>query len=225
MQDHAAATFSDYVFDRLRDDIVCGAFAPGARLAMKDLTERYAVGLSPIREALHRLTGEGFVDFIGQRGFRVPPLSLQDLDDLTDLRMLIEEAALRQAIERGDDAWEAGIVAAFHRLERQVGRFGSDDEAIVREYDAVHRQFHVALMAGAAPRLVALHAKLFDQAFRYRQLLHREPIAAHQILAEHRGLMKRVLARDADAAVKAVQAHLQLTRGPARRHLQREAKR
>ena len=220
MQGNAAATFSDYVFDRLRDDIICGAFAPGARLAMKGLTERYDVGLSPIREALHRLTGEGFVQFFGQRGFRVPPLSLEDLDDLTDLRMMIEEAALRQAIARGDDAWEAGIVAAFHRLERQVGRFGSGDEAAIRQYDAVHRSFHVALFAGAAPRLLALHANLFDQAFRYRKLLHREPISARQILAEHRTLMKLVLARDTAAAVKAVQAHLQLTRAPARRHLQ-----
>jgi GntR family carbon starvation induced transcriptional regulator len=222
MQEPAATTYSDYVCDRLRADIVSGAFAPESRLAMKELCDRYEVGTSPIREALHRLTGEGFVQFFGQRGFRVPPLSLADLDDLTDLRRLVEEAAMRQAIERGDDAWEAGIVAAFHRLERQVGRFGSDDDEVIREYDAVHRSFHVALYAGvASPRLVALQANLFDQAFRYRKLLHREPISARQILSEHSSLMKLVLERNADAAVKAIHTHLQLTRGAARRHLQR----
>lgn len=221
MQDLVAATYSDYVSDRLRADILSGALPAESRLAMKELCQRYEVGTSPIREALHRLTGEGFVQFFGQRGFRVPPLSLADLDDLTDLRMLVEEAAMRQAIERGGDAWEAGIVAAFHRLERQVGRFGSDDDAVIREYDAVHRSFHVALYAEvASPRLVALQANLFDQAFRYRKLLHREPISARQVLAEHRALMKRVLARDVEGAVKAMCAHLQLTRGPARRHLQ-----
>jgi GntR family carbon starvation induced transcriptional regulator len=140
-----AATYSDYVADRLRADILRGTLAPESRLAMKDLCERYVVGTSPIREALHRLTGEGFVQFFGQRGFRVPPLSLDDLEDLTDLRMLVDEAAIRQAIGRGGDAWEDGIVSAFHRLERQVGRFGSDDDEGIREYDAVHRQFHLAL--------------------------------------------------------------------------------
>jgi DNA-binding GntR family transcriptional regulator len=217
----AAATYSDYVFDKLRCDIVCGAFAPGARLAIKDLCDRYQVGSSPVREALHRLTGEHFVQFVGQRGFRVPPLSLADLDDLTDLRALIEEAAARQAITRGDDAWESGIVAAFHRLERQVGRFGSEDQATIRRYDAVHRDFHLSLFAGAAaPRLIELQANLYDQAFRYRALLHREPIPPAQILAEHRMLMTHVLSRDVEASVDALLAHLELTRTPARRHLQ-----
>ena len=220
-----AATYSDYVADRLRADILRGTLAPESRLAMKDLCERYEVGTSPIREALHRLTGEGFVQFFGQRGFRVPPLSLDDLEDLTDLRMLVDEAAIRQAIVRGGDAWDDGIVSAFHRLERQVGRFGSDDDGVIREYDAVHRQFHLALCAGvASPRLVALQANLFDQAYRYRKLLHGEPISARQILAEHRGLMKLVLARDVEGAVKAVRARLQLTRGPVGRHLKRVAK-
>ena len=217
-----STTYSDYVLDRLRTDIVSGSFAPGSRLAMKELSARYEVGTSPLREALHRLTGEGFVQFVGQRGFRVPPLSIDDLDDLTNLRVMVEEALAREAIANGDDTWEAGIVAAFHRLERQVGRFGSDDEESIRQYDAVHRTFHMALYARvASPRLIALHANLYDQAFRYRRLLHKEPISAKQILTEHRSLMKLVLARDAEGAVKALLAHLQLTRGPARRHLQR----
>lgn len=222
MNTPTAATFSDYVFDRLRNDIIGGVYPPESRLAMKDLCERYEVGNSPLREALHRLTGEGFVQFFGQRGFRVPPLSVDDLDDLTDLRVMVEEAATRQAIERGDDAWEARIVAAFHRLERQVGRFGSDDDEVIREYDAVHRSFHMALYQGvASPRLIGLHANLFDQAYRYRKLLHSEPISAREVLAEHRKLMKLVLARDVEGAVKSIRAHLQLTRTPARRHLQR----
>lgn len=225
MTEGAAATYSDYVFERLRADILTGQFEPSARLAMKELSERYQVGTSPIREALHRLTGEGFVQFVGQRGFRVPPLSLDDLDDLTDLRSLIEEAALRQAMANGDDAWEAGIVAAFHRLERQAGRFSTQDEDVIREYDAVHRGFHLALYASAAsPRLVALQANLFDQAYRYRTLLHQEPITPREVIAEHKRLMKLVLAREVEGAVKAMKAHLQLTRAPARRQLQRDAR-
>lgn len=218
----AAATYSDYVLDRLRDDIVGGAFAPGSRLAIKALCARYEVGTSPVREALHRLTGERFVEFVGQRGFRVPPLSLDDLEDLTHLRGLVEEAAVRQAIARGDDAWEAGIVTAFHHLERQVGRFGSADEDSIRRYDSVHRDFHLSLYAGvASPRLNELHANLYDQAFRYRKLLHREPVSPRQVLSEHRALMKLVLSRDVAGAVTALLAHLQLTRNSARRHLQR----
>ncbi|MDO8768712.1 MAG: FCD domain-containing protein [Burkholderiaceae bacterium] len=208
-----AATFSDYVFDQLRDDIVSGAFPAETRLAMKELTERYQVGTSPLREALHRLAGEGFVQFVGQRGFKVPSLSREDLEDLIALRSLVEEAAMRQAIARGDDAWEAGIVGAFHKLERQANRIAHTDDASVIKYEVVHRAFHVSLYAGVtSPRLAALHSNLFDQAFRYRKALHGAPVEPHDVLDEHRSLMEIVLSRNADAAVQVIRAHFELTR-------------
>lgn len=216
----SSLTYSDYVFDHLRADIVSGVFAPMTKLTMKDLAARYQVGLSPIREALHRLVGEGFVHSVGQRGFTVPPLSLEDLEDLTALRVLVEEAAVRQAVARGDDAWEAGIVAAFHHLERQIGRFATQDEEAIRQYDVVHRGFHTALYANViSPRLSTLHGNLFDQAFRYRKTLHHKSPPAADILAEHRHLMKVVLARDVDAAVTALCSHLRLTRESTARFL------
>lgn len=212
---HAAQslTYSDYVVDRLRNDIVMGSFPPGARLPMKDLCARYEVGNSPLREALHRLTGEGFVQFVGQRGFRVPPLSMEDLADLTRVRSMVEEALAREAISKGDDEWESRIVAAFHKLERVLGRFGRGDEQSIFEYDSVHRHFHVAMYAGVgSPRLTGLHANLFDQAYRYRKLLHTGPFTPEEVLEEHRHLMGLLLERDAEGAVAMLLAHLQLTR-------------
>ncbi|MGQ0510723.1 MAG: GntR family transcriptional regulator [Betaproteobacteria bacterium] len=222
----APATYSDYVFDRLRGDIVSGAVEPSAKLAIRDLCVRYKVGMSPVREALHRLAGEGIVHLRGQRGFTAPPISADDLEDLTELRLVVEETALRKSIAHGDDTWEAGIVAAFHRLERQIGRFADMTDAAIRAYDVVHRDFHVALYAGAAsPRLAALHASLFDQAFRYRKVLHEEAIPPRAVLAEHRSLMKVVLSRDAKAAIAAVHRHLELTRTAARKHFKSMASR
>lgn len=216
-------TYSDVVFDHLRADIVTGALAPKSKLAMKDLTTRYKVGLSPIREALHRLLGEGFVQSVGQRGFTVPPLSLEDLEDITALRTLVEEAAMRQALAKGDDAWEAGIVSAFHRMERAVGRFGGTDAETIRQYDAVHRGFHMALYDNVvSPRLLALHANLFDQAFRYRRTLHSASLPPEEILREHRHLMDTVLSRDVDAAIAAICKHLTLTRASTKQFLEQQ---
>lgn len=215
-------THSDMVFNKLRSDIVTGALAPRAKLAMKDLTARYQAGLSPVREALQRLVGEGFVRNVGQRGFTVPDLSLEDLEDLTALRQLVEEAAIRQAIARGGDDWEAGIVAAFYRLERQAGRFASTDDRAIRDYDVVHRAFHRSFYDQVvSPRLAQLHANLFDQAFRYRKTLHAVPIEPGEIVREHRHLMEVVLSRDADAAAAVLRAHLGLTRESTRQFLER----
>jgi DNA-binding GntR family transcriptional regulator len=214
-----ASTSSEDVAQRLRQDIVEGHYPPESRLAMKALCSHYGVGTSPLREALQRLAGEGFVHVFGQRGFRVPPLSMADWQDLTELRLLVEAAALKQALQRGGDAWEAGIVAAFHQLEKQAGRIQQADPAALRAYDRVHRAFHHALYAAASPRLLDLQGKLFDQAFRYRQFLHHEALSPRDVVDEHRALMQAVLARGPQPAEAAVRRHLGLTQGPAQRGL------
>lgn len=215
---HVSRTFSEQVVDQLRIDIVGGEYLPLAKLAMKDLVARYKVGLTPVREALHRLVGEGFVTTVGQRGFTVPPLSLADLEDLTSLRAMVEQAAVLQAIETGDDDWEAGIISAFYRVEKEAGRFSTTDNAVIKRFDAVHRAFHAALFAGISPRLAGLQANLFDQAFRYRKSLHQQNLSAVHLIAEHRQLMDAVLSREPARATAAVLGHLQLTPA-ATRHL------
>jgi len=221
----ATPTFSDYAFERLRADIVSGSLAAETKLAMKDLAARYRVGVSPLREALHRLAGEGFVDFVGQRGFTVPPLSMSDLEDLIQLRTLVEEAAVRQAMKRGDDAWEAGIVSAFYRLERQIGRFGQGSDEAIQQFETVHRAFHVALYANViSPGLANMHGNLFDKAYRYRKTLHFQSISHEEFLVEHKGLMNVILSGDVEAAVIALRRHLTLTRDATQRYLAAKSK-
>ena len=83
------------------------------------MRERYGVGGSPIREALMRLEAEGLVTLEQNKGFRVSPVSREQLLDLMKTRVEIEGLALRWSIEKGGVEWEANLLAAFHRLSRQ----------------------------------------------------------------------------------------------------------
>ena len=69
-------TLSDQAYTRLRRDVIQGDFAPGSKLGIEQLRTAYAVGATPLREALHRLSAEGFVVVEGQRGFRVADISI-----------------------------------------------------------------------------------------------------------------------------------------------------
>src|SRR5262245_1055433 len=69
-------TLTEQVLDRLRDDIVSGRLAASEKLRVQDLSERYGVGASPLREALSRLTADGLVENESNRGFRVAPMSV-----------------------------------------------------------------------------------------------------------------------------------------------------
>ena len=92
--------------DRLRQAIITVAIAPGEKLNIRSLCDRFGVGLSPMREALSRLSSEGLVTQIDHRGFAVTGLSEVDLIDLTRARSWLNELAIRNSVANGDAAWE-----------------------------------------------------------------------------------------------------------------------
>ena len=100
-------TRAERVYAELRADILAGRRHPGTRLPFAELTARYEASMGVVREALTRLTSEGLVESEPQYGFRVVPLSVADLEHLTEARTAIEPLVLGQAVEQGGVAWEA----------------------------------------------------------------------------------------------------------------------
>ena len=131
-------------YERLRGDLLACRLQPGARLKIADLCERLAVNLSAVREALSRLTSEGLVVAEPQRGFRVAPISGDELQDLTSVRSQIEGLCLDRAVVVGDVGWESQLVAAFHRLSRTPEREASDPQRMNEAWSAAHGAFHDA---------------------------------------------------------------------------------
>jgi DNA-binding GntR family transcriptional regulator len=97
----AKLTLTDQAYERLREDIVHGAFHPGDKLRIEFLKQTYDVGATPLREALYRLSADGFVHVQGQRGFRVADMSLEELKDITNLRVVLEGMALTPSHQGG----------------------------------------------------------------------------------------------------------------------------
>jgi len=166
-----------------------------------------------IREGLSRLVEQGLVQAEPQHGFRVTSLSIEDLGDLTDARCAIESLALRYAIEHGDLAWEAQLVAAHHQLDR-TGQMDPDDPDLFNEeWTRAHAAYHEASVAGCPnKRLRAIAASLRDAAELYRRWSR--PIGhdeTRDVPGEHRALLEAALARDADRAVYALTTHIRHT--------------
>ncbi|GGX78392.1 transcriptional regulator [Litchfieldella qijiaojingensis] len=195
----------------LKHDIIRGVFPPGEKLLMSRLKERYDLGVGPLREALSQLVAERLVVAISQRGYRVASMSLAELDDIYDARSQLEAMLLRLAIERGDDTWEAEILAKAHTLSKVV-EVNSADE-VLDVWDARHKAFHTAMVAGCgSSHLLQVRASLFDQAERYRHLWLQETVFSEQALErkrqEHAALVDVVLSRDAERAAKMMHEHL-----------------
>ncbi len=213
---------SEQAFAQLRHAVLAGAFEPGAKLKIDELQGSFGFSSSPLREALNRLSQEGLVRSDERRGFRVAPISREDLADITHMRLLVDVGALRDAIQHGDDAWEAAIVAAAHRLAKVESQLGEGPKVLNETWSQLHRDYHLALLAACpSQRQRALCASFFDQAERYRRYSALHRVANHNKTKEHRRLMDAVLQRDTETACVLLGEHIRSTQANVEAALQR----
>lgn len=202
----SGGTLAGALSDRLRHAIVSGRFEPGERLRLDDLRAQFGVSLSPLREALMGLGAERLVDVEAQRGFRIPPVSESGLREVTRLRIEMESLALREAIRRGDLAWESAIAATLHRLQK-TGRAGSGDRP--QDWETAHRAFHMTLLSACAmPLLLNFCSVLHDHSDRYRRLFLQSHAGDRDVPNEHRRIAELTMARESTAAIELLGLHI-----------------
>ncbi len=201
-------TLTDQAYGRLRDDIILGDFKPGSKLRIEQLKERYEMGATPLREALSRLTENGFVTAEGQRGFQVSVTSVDDLDDITNMRVVLENLALKNSFEVGGDEWESRVIASFHQLSK-VETSADPDLSLWEERN---RAYHLALISACSSKwLRRFYETLYDQHKRYRNLARIDRSVPRDVHAEHKAICDAALERDIDKACQENENHIRRT--------------
>ena len=173
----------DSGYHRIRSDIIFGVLTPSGRLKLDSMKEDYGVSVSTLREILNRLASEGFVVAEGQRGFEVAPVSIQNLRELAQLRILLEHHAMTESFRAGDMEWEGRVVSAHHKLaatERAILSEGDDPE-LRKRYDS---EFHQALISSCGSR----------------ELMHTHSVVSTNIFATPRSIAAARLSRSTVAA-------------------------
>jgi DNA-binding GntR family transcriptional regulator len=214
----STATLASSIFTTLREEILSGVLRPDSKINLRGLCERFDVAFSPVREALNRLSSQNLVSQTDRRGFKVAPISLEELSDITRARCLTNEIALRASIAEGDADWEEEVLVSFHRLLRTPR---DDRSPGASEWTQAHRRFHTALLAACgSDRLVAYCDQLFDAAERYRLIGLSAGGNWGDADSEHRAIMQATVDRKADEAVALLCAHFEKTRAQLRALLQ-----
>ena len=204
------SSLADQISSRVRSEILSGARAPQARIRLEALKSELNVSWSPLREALSRLVAEGLVQTDESRGYRVAPVSRAEMSDITRMRRTLESMALRGAIESGDDAWEADVLAAHHRLTKLEAKRQRRED--LDQWEEWHRNYHEALTrACGSPLLLQFCAQLHDHFARYRKLFLASHPFDRTVAVEHRKLTDAALARDADRACAVIETHIERT--------------
>ena len=197
---------------RIRDDILCCRLLPGSKLNIAALAGALDVSLGAVREALSMLQSEALVISEPQRGYTVSPVSLKELDDITEARIAIETLCLRQSLRRGDLAWESAVVAAWHTLSRLSETEEGRSQHLSKPWARAHADFHASLVGACGNDwLLRMRATLYEQSERYRRLSVPLAHAKRDVPAEHKAIFDAVMDRDTERAMAALEDHLRKT--------------
>ncbi|MDP9083940.1 MAG: FCD domain-containing protein [Pseudomonadota bacterium] len=212
MSDKVSQSVTVAAYERLRRDLITGVLPPGSRLKISDLCQSTAINLSAIREALSKLSAEGLVIALPQRGFRAAPVSPTDLMELTRARIEIETVCLRSSLQLGDVDWESAVVAASHAMDRTPPVSPVSHPAVYARWCEVHERFHRALCSACDnSRLLRIRDMLYVESERYRYLATRFAGSRRAATEEHHALVEAALARDGDRLAKIITAHFEIT--------------
>jgi GntR family transcriptional regulator, carbon starvation induced regulator len=205
-----ATSKTSETYNALKTNLLSGSFAPGEQLRIDAISAGFDVSKGAVREALARLTSDGLVENTPQKGFVVAPVSAAELVDLTEVRIELENRCLALSIERGDVAWEARVMSAYHLLSHT--KLEAETGGVNPVWTARHDEFHDSLIAacGSAWRL-RLRGVTYLQAERYRRMTRPQALDRRNVEAEHKAIMEATLARNPELACELMARHLRTT--------------
>ena len=212
LDSHGSRTLAAALYKELRRDILTAKLLPGARLQVASLANRFQVSIAGIREALSRLVADGLVQAIDQRGFRVSPVLVEDLQDVTRTRIEIECLAIEKSISLGEPSWEAEIRDSLTVMTAIPYKDPAQPHGYNEAYIPPHDRFHAALVGACGSNwLLKFRQILHEQSERYRRLSVPLEFGRRGVEKEHRLLAKAVLSRDAKKATALLAAHYNAT--------------
>lgn len=190
------------VYEQLKRRAITFEFRPGDRLNEVAIARQFGVSRTPLREALNRLTIDGFLSFSPNQGFFRKPLEVNEIFDLCELRLQIETGAARLAVERGSDAAIAEVDDFLNRGSEEL------EKKTIEELAALDEGFHERIMAltGNAEMLRIL--KNINARIRYVRIDIKAPLRETKH-AEHLAILEALKKRDAEKCAGLVYQHIE----------------
>jgi DNA-binding GntR family transcriptional regulator len=217
------ANLAETVYASLKRELHEFAWIPGDRLSEAEIGQRLGVSRTPVREALFRLRNEGFLEVEAKTGWFVRPIDFDRLDQLYDLRVVLECASVAKLGSRRDDPPElatlkgAWLVPAAERL-RDARAVGELDEA-----------FHASLVRAAGNDEIArVHQEVTERIRIVRRLDFTRPDRIDATYDEHAKILREVIRRKADEAQRLLRSHIEQSKVEVRKislHAMHEARR
>lgn len=210
----------DRVYEEIRRSILSGRLTPGERITEDWLAERFGASRTPVRAAILKLAGDGFVEMTPRSGTMVKRRSAQEIADIFDVRALLESAAAGLAATRCDAVDLSQIRALQREMEEVAGAVADQARGVdpggnpiapdqVERLSVLNKAFHQRILEAAGNVTLTDSAeRLMDIGFLTNTYLRFSAVEIVRSLSEHRNLVAALTSRDADWAEAVMRAHI-----------------
>jgi DNA-binding GntR family transcriptional regulator len=211
MNEPAARSLAEEVYAEIKDDIFEFRLMPGQRFSENELAARLGVSRTPVRQALYRLEHEGYIVVESKSGWTVRAFDFHTFEELYDVRLVLELAAVRRLCELDPMPPLAGLKEVW--LVPQEDRL-SDTREVGREDE----RFHATLVAAAGnAELARMHRDVAERIRVVRRLEFGVPERIRQTYAEHAQILRAVLRRKSEQAQMLLKAHVEMAKAEVRK--------
>lgn len=202
-----SSSLTERTYQILRREILSCVLEPGSEVSEADIAERLSVSKTPVREALGRLRADGFVVTFPRRGYQIVPLTIADMNELFDMRRIVEGGCGELAAERITDE-------ELDALERLADAgLSRDANAGLDAFIAANREFHLAIVrATGSKRLFEQTFKQLDELERFFYIGARYRDISSEVQADHHRIVESLRTRDPVATRKIMIEHNEATR-------------
>ena len=211
------------IHDQLLGRILRGDLEPGERISPPEVAAALGVSITPVRDAVNQMAAEGLVTVMPRRGTVVSPVSIRGIEELYEIRLMIEPEAAELAASRAtaDEITRVRDLAARLEAEPVATGAGVDDLDTYLQEIATDAELHASVVRSAHNRrLDALYAGLRTHVLIARAVFPRLYRGAPHRRGEHQRIVDAIAAHDGPAAREAMAAHLRQALADTRRHVE-----
>lgn len=202
-------SLAERIYGRLKDDIFEFRLMPGDRFSEGEVAERMVASRTPVRQALHRLQREGFLDVHFRSGWQVRPLDFAQFDELYELRIVLEAEAIRRLCQRPTDEHPPALQALARTWMVQKEDQLQDGIAVSRLDEA----FHCQLLEAAGNREMArVHREVSEKIRILRRLDFTQAQRIELTYAEHQQILDAILTRRSEEAQQLLKGHIEVSK-------------
>lgn len=200
----------DKAYEKIRNDLTMGELKPGQKITFQELVKKYEISETPIKQALNRMVVEGLVESIPRKGMRIRPISIQDFNEILDIRLLLESHFAPTIMEAVSfhpeylDELDSNIKKQLRAIE--IGTTQPND--FLEIYTIDHQFHHLFLKYAGHKRALQVYEMLGAHTFSYF-LYNKKPKS--KLLAgveEHQTIVDALRNQDLQALLAAIDVHI-----------------